>query len=61
MARQPRISLPDEASQDEVYADEFNDDEMRQAEVGTLFAIQGPQFQDVSWAIYRYKTRAELV
>lgn len=41
--------------------DEFlSEDEVAQAEVGSLFKIQGDQFKNVEWSIHRYRLRREL-
>jgi hypothetical protein len=50
-----------ELVEEEIYDDELSDEELEQASVGSLFSIQGPQFEDVSWSINRYRTRQELV
>ncbi len=45
---------------DEYAFEELSEEEIAQAKVGTLFAIQGEEFANVSWAIHRYRTRQEM-
>lgn len=62
MAKAARSTLPpvvDPTDEDD-YGDELTEAEARQAEVGTLFTIQGPEFEDVSWSIHRYRTKHEI-
>lgn len=40
--------------------DQISAEEEAQAEVGSLFSIQGDQFANVNWSIHRYRTRAEM-
>lgn len=59
----PRVAVPDlnEVPAAEVYGDPLTAEEMEQAEVGSLFSIQGPDFADVSWSIFRHRTRPEMI
>jgi hypothetical protein len=40
--------------------DDDDDDEPVQAEIGTLFALQGPEYREVNWSIHRVRTREEI-
>jgi hypothetical protein len=54
-----RKKLPVVAPED-APIDEFTEEEIEQANVGSLFAIQGPEFENVEWSIHRYRTRQEM-
>jgi hypothetical protein len=58
MAR-PRIAPAPEDPEDLV-GDDLTEEEVRQAEVGSLFSLQGAEFDRVRWSIYRFRTRNEI-
>jgi hypothetical protein len=60
MARAPRVLVPPEEMPADEIGDDLTDAEIEQAAVGDLFTIQGPEFVNVSWSIWRFRTRAEM-
>jgi hypothetical protein len=66
MAR-PRRSLavpaniPPETIDPEEIGDDLTEEEIEQASVGDLISIQGPEFDNVSWSIWRHRTRTEMM
>jgi hypothetical protein len=55
----PPLEVASNADPDQ-YGDDLTEEEIEQAAIGDLFAIQGAEFQNVSWSIFRFRTRAEI-
>src|SRR5258708_1741720 len=61
MARGPRVPAePQIIDPNEVPGDDLTEEEIEQASVGDLISIQGPEFDAVSWSIWRHRPRAEM-
>lgn len=60
MPRAPRVITPVPPDGDIFAGDDLTDEEIEQASVGDLISIQGPQFDNVSWSIWRHRTRQEM-
>jgi hypothetical protein len=61
MARERKATLvvpdPNEA---DAPGDALTEEDIEQAQIGDLFSIQGSEFDNVSWSIFRFRTRPEI-
>jgi hypothetical protein len=54
-------NIPPETIDPDEIGDDLTEEEIEQASVGDLISIQGPEFDNVSWSIWRHRTRQELM
>ncbi|HLB37467.1 MAG TPA: hypothetical protein VJL31_12925 [Gemmatimonadales bacterium] len=59
MTKRPAVVEP-AAPEAELYDELEPEDAAEQAAIGTLFTIQGPEFEGIEWGIHRYLTRQEM-
>ena len=56
-----RTIVPPTDIDPEGVGDDLTEEEIEQASVGDLISIQGPEFDNVSWSIWRHRTRQEMM